>query len=128
MFAKSKPALTEEDRTSSEIRVLSPETLQEALETDPDIEPAAQDSHTVNQPSGGTCVGELVLDPRCGPADLIQVLQDLEKLLTAQIVSVKHRAKGFFTVTLTCAFQDMVTFLGILPNLTVIKEWSFDLN
>ena len=125
MFAKSKPALTEEDRTSSEIRVLSPETFQE--ETDPDIEPAAQDSHTVNQPSGGTCVGELVLDPRGGPADLIQVLQDLEKHLKAQIVSVEPRAKGF-TVTLTCAVQDMVTFLGMLPNLTVIKEWSFDLN
>ena len=126
MFANSKPP-TDEDRIS-QTRVLSPETFLEALETDPDIEPlGGQDRHAVNQPGGGTCLGELVLDPHSVPVDLVWVLQVLKTHLTTHIVSVEHLKRGV-TVTLTCTLDDMVTFLGMLPNLPRVDRWSFNLN
>ena len=144
MFTKSRPALTDEDSISasraleSDIALLSsaigeissseeasPETLQEAHETDPDIESTAQGAHHVNQPGGGTYSGQLVLDPHSDPADLVRMYQGLKTHLKAEIVSVEYLRQG---VTVTCTLQDVVMFLGVLPKLPKINEWSFHLS
>ena len=51
--------------------------------------------------------------------------EGLETHLKAEIVSVEHLKQG---VTLKCTIQDLAAFLGALPNLPGIKQWSFNLN
>ena len=111
-------------------RVSSPEeasldTIQEAHETTPEIDSVAKGSHQVSQRGGGTCTGQLVLDPHSSPADVVLMYQGLKTHLKAEIFSVEHLKKG---VTLTCSFQDMAMFLGVLPKLPRINEWSFNLS
>ncbi len=69
--------------------------------------------------------GKLVLDPHSDPADLVRMYQGLKTHLKAEIVSVEHLRQG---VTLTCTVQDMLMFLGVLPKLPKINEWSFNLS
>ena len=101
------------------------DTIQEAHETTPEIDSVAKDSHQVSQRGGGTCTGQLVLDPHSSPADVVLMYQGLKTHLKAEIISVEHLRQG---VILTCILQDLAMFLGVLPKLPKFNSWSFSLS
>lgn len=100
--------------------------FQETLVVDAEVEdPAGEEQSEEDSPNGPwddeSCVGEILVDRKVGPAHTFQVCMGLKSTLKSEIISIDHSDAG---TTIRCTVPNPVSLIGTLGQFTGISSWT----
>jgi hypothetical protein len=100
--------------------------LQNPLLMDAEVEdPAMEDQSKEGSPNelwnDGSCVGEILIDRKVGPAHTFQVCLGLKSTLKSEIISIDHSDAG---TTVRCTVPNPASLIGALGQFTGISSWA----
>jgi hypothetical protein len=67
------------------------------------------------------CMGELVVERKADPSDVVEVYNTLNETLDADILYVNPTLKG---ISIVCGIKDLGTFISSLPKMPRLASWA----
>ena len=67
------------------------------------------------------CMGELIVDPKANPGEVVQVYKTLNESLEADILYVNPTVRG---MSIVCGIKDLGSFIASLPTMPKLESWA----
>ena len=67
------------------------------------------------------CMGELIVDRRANPSDVVQIYKTLNEELKADILYVNPTIRG---MSIVCGIKDLGSFIDSLPRMPRLASWA----
>ena len=66
-------------------------------------------------------MGELIVDRRANPSDVVQIYKTLNEELKADILYVNPTIRG---MSIVCGIKDLGSFMASLPQMPSLSSWA----
>ena len=67
------------------------------------------------------CMGELIVERKADPSEIVQVYKTLNEALEADILYVNPTVRG---MSIVCGIRDLGTFIASLPKMPRLESWA----
>ena len=67
------------------------------------------------------CMGELIIERRADPSDVVQVYKTLNEVLEADIIYVNPTVRG---MSIVCGIKELDSFIDSLPEMPRLASWA----